>query len=96
MLKESLGEQFDVVLESDHIHVEWDPEGAVSPLGQLPFFIEYLKVSGLYDNFIEKCPLQYSSPNAPGIRDVMGTLLLSILSGHHRYAHISAIRFDGV
>ena len=70
------------------VHVEWDPEGAVSPLGQLPFFIEYLKVSGLYDNFIEKCPLQYSSPNAPGIRDVMGTLLLSILSGHHRYAHI--------
>ena len=81
---------------SGKVHVEWDPEGAVSPLGQLPFFIEYLKVSGLYDNFIEKCPLQYSSPNAPGIRDVMGTLLLSILSGHHRYAHISAIRFDGV
>ena len=25
-LKESLGEQFDVVLESDHIHVEWDPK----------------------------------------------------------------------
>lgn len=78
------------------VHVEWDPQGAVSPFGQLPFFIEFLKVSGLYDNFIEKCPLAYSSPNAPGVRDVMGTLLLSILAGHHRYAHISTIRFDGV
>ena len=78
------------------VHVEWDPQGAVSPLGQLPFFIEFLKVSGLYDYFIETCPLVYSSPNAPSIRDVMGTLLLSILAGHHRYAHISTIRFDGV
>jgi hypothetical protein len=26
----------------------------------------------------------------------MGTLLLSILAGHHCYAHISPIRFDGV
>jgi hypothetical protein len=78
------------------VHVEWDPQGAVSPLGQLPFFIEFLKVSGLYDDFIEKCPLVYTSPNAPKVSDVMGTLLLSILAGHHRYAHISAIRFDGV
>lgn len=39
------------------IHVEWDPQGAVSHLGQLPFSIEFLKVSGLYDDFIETCPL---------------------------------------
>ena len=76
------------------VHVEWDPQGEVSLLGQLPFVIEFFKVSGLYDNFITTCPLVYSSPNAPGVRDVMGTLLLSILSGHHRYAHISAIRFE--
>ena len=31
------------------IHVEWDPDAAVTPMGQLPFFIEFLKVSGLYD-----------------------------------------------
>jgi len=34
------------------IHVEWDPQAAVTPLGQLPFFISFLKVSGLYDNFV--------------------------------------------
>lgn len=78
------------------VHVSWDSQGAVSPMGQLPFFIEFLKVSGLYDNFIKACPLQYSSPNAPNIRDVRGTLLLSILAGHNRYAHISGIQFDGV
>lgn len=29
-------------------------------------------------------------------RDVLGTLLLSILAGHNRYAHITALRADGV
>lgn len=38
------------------VHVSWDPQGAVSPMGQLPFFIEFLKVSGRYDNFIKACP----------------------------------------
>ncbi|MBF0457659.1 MAG: hypothetical protein HQK99_07170, partial [Nitrospirae bacterium] len=39
------------------VHVEWNPEAAVKPLGQLPFFINFIKVSGLYDAFIEECPL---------------------------------------
>jgi hypothetical protein len=29
------------------IHVEWDPTAAVTPIGQLPFFIQFLKVGGL-------------------------------------------------
>lgn len=78
------------------IHVEWDPDAAVTPMGQLPFFIEFLKVSGLYDSFVAGCPLRYTSPNAPKVRDVLGTLLLSILAGHKRYAHITTIRSDRV
>jgi hypothetical protein len=78
------------------LHVEWDPCAAVTPLGQLPFFIEFLKVSGLFERFVRECPLKYTSPNAPDKRDLLGTLLLSILSGHHRYAHITGIRMDGV
>ena len=30
------------------VHVEWDSGGRVTPLGQLPFFIEYLKQAGLF------------------------------------------------
>lgn len=78
------------------IHVEWNPDAAVTPLGQLPFFIEFLHVSGLYESWVTQCPLRWTSPNAPLKRDVLGTLLLSILSGHQRYAHINALRGDGV
>ncbi len=78
------------------IHVEWDPQAAVTPLGQLPFFTEFLKVSGLFDPWVEECPLEFTSPNAPNKRDVLGTAVLSILSGHRRYAHISGLRGDGI
>jgi len=37
-----------------------------------------------------------SSPNAPGKAEVLGTWLLSILAGHRRYAHVTAMRCDGV
>ena len=78
------------------IHVEWDPAAAVTPLGQLPFFIEFLKVSGLFDAWVADCPLTYQSNNAPDKRAVLATFLLSILAGHQRYAHITAIRNDGI
>jgi len=78
------------------IHVDWNPDAAVTPLGQLPFFIEFLHISGLFDEWVASCPLRWTSPNAPDKRDVLGTLLLSVLSGHQRYAHINALRGDGV
>lgn len=102
-----MGEQHELMIPSSEgrtgidtyagkIHVEWDPQAAVTPLGQLPFFISFLKVSGLYDDFVASCPLSYTSPNAPDRRDVLGTLLMSVLAGHHRYAHITSLRFDSV
>lgn len=35
------------------VHVEWDPNAAVTSLGQLPFFIEFLKLGGLFDSWVE-------------------------------------------
>ena len=76
------------------VHVEWDDRATVTPLGQLPFFIEYLKQGGLFDGWVADCPLHYTSPNAPQKRDVLGTMLLSVLAGHWRYAHITTLRCD--
>ena len=79
---------------SGRIHVEWDHNAAVTPMGQLPFFIEFLKASGLYEALLANCPLYYTSPNASNVRDILGTLILSILAGHKRYSHITTIRTD--
>ena len=45
------------------IHVEWDPDAAVTPLGQLPF-IEFLKDQPQCENwqgFSKSCPVLRSS-----------------------------------
>jgi hypothetical protein len=98
-----LGEQLEVEEWSavadtfaGRVHIEWDTTAAVTPLGQLPFFIEYLKQGGLFDGWVADCPLLFTSPNAPRKRDVLGTLLLSVLAGHRRYAHVTALRCDAV
>ena len=78
------------------VRVEFDHEAAFTPLGQLPFFIDFLKTAGLFEAFVADYPLRHTSPNAPKKRDVLGTAMLSMLAGHKRYAHIAALRGDGV
>ena len=78
------------------IHIEWDPDAAVTPIGQLPFFIQFLKLGGRFDPWVGDCPLNYQSNNAPGKVDVLGSLFLSILSGHKRYSHITTLISDSV
>ena len=78
------------------VHVEWNPQAEVTPMGQLPFFIDFLKTAELFEPWVQDCPIHYESPNAPSTRDILGTVLLSCLAGHTRYAHITTIRSDTV
>ena len=97
-LVEQSGSNESMALDSfgGRIHVRWSPDEAVTPLGQLPFFIDFLKQADLFDPFIAACPLLFSSPNAPRVRDVVGTQVLAIVAGAWRYAHVSALRHDGI
>jgi len=56
------------------VHIEWDPDATVTPLGQLPFFIQFLKLGNLWKPWVEECPLELKSGNAPSKEDVLGTL----------------------
>ena len=73
------------------IHIEWDPQAQVTPLGQLPFFIQFLKMGHLFEPWMDDCPLSYASHNAPKKVNVLGSFLLSILAGHTRYTHITSL-----
>ena len=78
------------------VQVRWEAESAATPMGRLACFIEFLNLTGLWSRWLESCPLTYSSPNAPSKFEVLGTWLLSMLAGHRRYAHVMAIRCDGI
>ena len=96
-LSEGDGHQLQVVdTLGGRMHVRWDEGAAAKPHGQLVFFAEFLATTGVFERWVSSCPLEYKSGNAPDKRDVLGTLMLGLLAGHRRYAHITALRGDAV
>ena len=89
-------ESFSVETPGGRIHIRWDYEASATPNAQLAFFAEFLATAGVYESWVASCPLTYTSGNSSQMRDVLGTWFLSILAGHHRYAHITGLRGDGV
>lgn len=77
------------------IHVEWNPRCYRDTARAVAFFIDFLKVSGLFDAWVNDCPLHYHSNNASASAKYWRPSF-SILAGHTRYAHITAIREDGI
>src|SRR5438445_11845374 len=68
------------------VHVESNSGGLGTPLGQLPSCSENLKQAGRFTGRVADCPWAFRSPNALPKRDLLWTLLCSVLSGHYRCA----------
>ena len=77
-------------------YAEWDDKSPVTREGQLIFFFQFLHAGGRWAAFLRDCPLVYIGNRGSGATNVMGTVLLSVLSGHWRYAHINSLRGDGI
>lgn len=78
------------------MHYQWDDHMPVTTNGYLPFFSEYLHAGGRFEALVKNCPLEYKSNNAPQVRDVLGTAVVSILSGHTRYRHTGKLYGDKI
>lgn len=76
------------------MHVRWDPTAQATPHGQIVYFAEFLATAGIFDDWVQACSLRYSSPNASRVPDVLGTLMLGVLSGSRRYGRVAPIRAD--
>ncbi len=77
-------------------YAEWDESTPVTREGSLIFFFQFLEAGGRWEEFLRECPLSYTGNRGSGAARVMGTVMLSVLCGHWRYAHINAVRGDGV
>ena len=63
--KKPLCEAIKVDTFAGKVQMNWDAEAAFTPLGQLPFFIEFLKLGRRFEPWVSDCPLHYTSNNAP-------------------------------
>ena len=77
-------------------HAKWDDQAPVTREGQLIFFFQFLQAGGRWEEFLRDCPLHYTGNRGSGADHIMGTILLSVLNGHWRYAHINSVRGDGI
>lgn len=48
--------------------VEWDADAAVTPIGSLVYFGQYLSTGGLFDGLCADCPLTYIAVRMHRIR----------------------------
>lgn len=96
LAKQQVVEALGLETAGGRLQVRWNDGAQATPQGQMAFFIEFLTITGLFAAWLANCPLTYGSPNGSSLRDILGTWLMSILSGHWRYAHVTAIRADGV
>ena len=92
----AINQALGVEVPNGRLKVRWDSECTATPFGQMAFFLEFLHLTGLYERWQAACPLSYSGPHGSKRGDILGTWFLSLLAGHRRYAHMNAIRFDGV
>jgi hypothetical protein len=78
------------------LRFQWDENAPVTLHGYLPFFSDYLRAGGIFQHLVENCPIRFKSNNAPEVADVLGTLIISLLSGHTRYNHSQSLYGDTV
>lgn len=81
---------------SGTVHSCWEEDAPFTLNGYLPYFAEYLHAGDIFADWCSECPLEYKSNNAPKIPDVLGTAVISILSGHKRYCHSASLFGDKV
>lgn len=62
------------------VEVHWEPAPAVTRHGLLAYFIDFLKTSNTWTEFVDSCSLTYSSPNAPLKAEVLATIIYSSLA----------------
>lgn len=72
----------------------WDENALLTMNGYLSFYAQYLHAGSLFTSLCDDCPLEYKSNNAPQIKDILGTIMLSLLNGHSRYSHMGSLYGD--
>ena len=61
--------------------LKWDDETQMSVNAHAALLSQFAKAGGFFDRLVETCPMRLTSNNAPGVRDLIATVMVSMING---------------
>ncbi len=74
--------------------LRWDGETQMSVNAHAAFLSHFAKAGGFFGRLVEPCPMRLTSDNAPPVRDLLATVLVSIVNGATRFRHLERLHGD--
>ena len=74
--------------------LKWDDETQMSVNAHAALLSQFAKAGGFFDRLVETCPMRLTSNNAPAVRDLIATVMVSMLNGATRFKHFDRLNGD--
>lgn len=74
--------------------LKWDDETLMGVNAHAALLSQFAKAGGFLDRLVETCPMRLTSNNAPEVRDLIATVMVSMINGATRFRHFDRLRGD--
>ena len=74
--------------------LKWDDETQMSVNAHAALLSQFAKAGGFFDHLVETCPMRLTSNNAPEVRDLIATVMVSMVNGATRFRHFDRLHGD--
>ena len=74
--------------------LRFDSETQMSVNAHAALLSQFARAGGFLDHLVETCPMRLSSNNAPEVRDLVATVIVSMVNGATRFRHIDRLHGD--
>ena len=71
--------------------LKWDDETQMGVNAHAALLSQFAKAGGFFDRLVETCPMQLTSNNAPEVRDLIATVMVSMVNGTTRFRHFDRL-----
>ena len=88
--KQAAGAQEIETLGGDY-DLKWDDETQMSVNAHAALLSQFAKAGVFFDRLVETCPIQLTSNNAPAVRNLITTVMVSMINGATRFRHFDRL-----
>ena len=71
--------------------LKWDDETQMGVNAHAALLSQFAKAGGFFDRLVETCPMRLTSNNAPEVRDLIATVMVSMVNGATRFRHFDRL-----